>query len=183
MLGARLKQLREQSKETVAEVSGAVEIDSDVLAGFELGKDRPSEDILLLLISHFSTKDDEAITLWRLAGYDERVLQDRDTIRDYDDADDKQGAMVLPMDLRIVYTDMVHVLVNDFGLVMNFLQTSGVGNKPLAIARVGMSREHAQSVLEVLQKTLAQTEPKALPSPEAQSDTSDNAEASKQKSE
>jgi hypothetical protein len=70
--------------------------------------------------------------------------------------------MVLPGDVRIVYTDMLHVSVNDYGVVMNFLQGSGPKNPPLAIARVGMSREHAKSVLEVLQKTLAQSAPKLI---------------------
>ena len=76
----------------------------------------------------------------------------------------------MPMDLRVVYTDMVHVAVNDFGLVMNFMQTAGPANKPLAIARVGMSREHAKSVLEVLQRTLAQSEPRQLPAPKTKTD-------------
>ncbi len=72
--------------------------------------------------------------------------------------------MVLPADARIVYTDMVHVMVNNYGVIMNFMQTAGPGSQPLAVSRIGMSREHAQSVLEVLQKTLALHNPKKLPS-------------------
>ncbi|HET7827573.1 MAG TPA: helix-turn-helix transcriptional regulator, partial [Candidatus Saccharimonadales bacterium] len=68
-LGKRLKELRTRANESLAEVSGAVEIDVMELASFELGKDRPAEDVLLLLISHFGTKDDEAVKLWEMAGY------------------------------------------------------------------------------------------------------------------
>ena len=68
-LGQRLKALREQASESLAEASGAVEIDVRQLAGFELGQSRPSEEVLLLLVSHFGAKDDEAIHLWELAGY------------------------------------------------------------------------------------------------------------------
>ena len=77
--------------------------------------------------------------------------------------------MVLPIDSRIVYTDMLHVMINNYGVVMNFMQSSGVSNQPMAVARVGMSLEHARSVVEILQKTIDQaTAPvvsKALPAP------------------
>src|SRR5437868_7660233 len=68
-LGRYLKDLRVRANESLAEASGAVEIDVRELAGFELGKHRPSEDVLLLLISHFGAKDDEAVKLWEMAGY------------------------------------------------------------------------------------------------------------------
>jgi transcriptional regulator with XRE-family HTH domain len=59
-LGAILRHLRERNRESVAEVSGAVEIDETALGRIEAGSERPSEDILLLLISHFSVEDDKA---------------------------------------------------------------------------------------------------------------------------
>jgi DNA-binding XRE family transcriptional regulator len=161
-LGLSLKQMRVRRQESLAEVSGAVEIESDFLSAIESGAERPSEDVLALLISHFSVRDEIARRLWELAGYD--INSDAGT-DDVDSTAQQNAVMIMPMDLRIVYTDMVHVVVNDYGLVMNFMQTGGAGNKPLAIARVGMSREHARSVLDVLQKTLAQSEPKHLPAP------------------
>jgi len=48
--------LRENHRESAAEVSGAVEIDEKSLRRIEAGTERPSEDILLLLISHFALK-------------------------------------------------------------------------------------------------------------------------------
>src|SRR5689334_16151410 len=69
-LGKQLKTLRDRAKESLAEASGAVEIDARELAKYELGKARPNEDVLLLLISHFEAKDDEAVNLWEMAGYE-----------------------------------------------------------------------------------------------------------------
>jgi transcriptional regulator with XRE-family HTH domain len=60
-LGRRLKALREKANESLAEVSGAVEIDVRELASYELGQSRPNEEVLLMLISHFSAQDDEAV--------------------------------------------------------------------------------------------------------------------------
>lgn len=172
-LGARLKGMREGLRESLAEVAGSVEIEITDLTAIEQGTDRPAEDILLLLISHFAIKEDEATKLWELAGYEQS-----DTGVISMSADEmgtiKNAVMVMPVDARIAYTDMAHVIVNDHGVVMNFMQTGGPANQPLVISRLGMSREHAQSVLEILQKTLAQQEaetPKALPAPKATKDT------------
>jgi DNA-binding XRE family transcriptional regulator len=164
-LGNQLKRMRMGRKESLAEVSGAVEIDIDTLTHIEQGSVRPSEDILLLLISHFEIKEDEATKLWELAGYDQQQVPTSHMVND-DEGGVKPSVVVMPADARIVYTDMVHVMVNNYGVVMNFMQGAGPNNQPLAVARVGMSKEHARSVLEVLQKTLEQSEPKALPSPE-----------------
>lgn len=163
-LGLRLRRVREQSQESLAEVSGAVEIEQDALTEIEQGKLRPSEDILMLLISHFSLKEEEAERMWDLAGYDANADNSQQDQPGLGHQTPQQTIMVMPGDVRIVYTDMLHVAVNDYGVVMNFLQGSGPKNPPLAIARVGMSREHALSVLEVLQKTLTQATPKQLPS-------------------
>lgn len=150
----------------MAEVSGAVEIDLDQLSGIETGTVRPNEEILLLLISHFDLKDEEADKLWKLAGYEQQA--DTNT-----SANESQPAFVLsPEDLKIVYTDMIHISVNNYGVVMNFMQSGGTQNQPLAISRVGMSREHAESMLKLLQQSLSQQQ-KQLPPSRKQTETSD----------
>lgn len=160
-LGDQLKRLREKRHESLAEVSGAVEIEVDLLSAIEGGVKRPSEDILLLLISHFATKEDEATKLWELAGYDQDQLPVTHMVNGDEGA--VPSVMVMPADARIVYTDMIHVMVNKYGVVMNFMQESGPTSQPLAVSRIGMSKEHARSVLEILQKTLEGDKPKALP--------------------
>ena len=162
-LGSRLKTIRQKLQESVAEVSGAIEIDEAKLKRIEQGQERPSEDILLLLISHFGMREDEAANLWLLAGYDQPHSQNRDT----DDTMGRPTIMLMGIDPRVVYSDGVHISVNPSGVVMGFSQSGGPGNQPLAIARVGMSRDQARDVLRVLQEALYQYDhppkPKALP--------------------
>lgn len=155
-LGRRLQRMRISRQQSLAEVSGAVEIDVDQLSKIEQGSSRPNEDILLLLISHFEAKETEADSLWQLAGYD-----DKDSSADAAEQP-QQPVMIAPDDLKIVYTDMVHVMVNNYGVVMNFMQGGAPNGQPLAVSRIGMSREHALSVLELLQKTL-KSDVKQLP--------------------
>jgi transcriptional regulator with XRE-family HTH domain len=152
-LGKTLKDLRHRASESLAEASGAVEIDVRELASFELGKARPSEDVLLLLISHFGAKDDEAVKLWEMAGYGmEKIPASHMANTDSRAAAPDDAAKVL-------YTDIVDVMVNNYGVVMSFMQ-GGPKNSAHPVARIGMSREHAKSVLRILEITLSQTEKK-----------------------
>jgi len=169
--GLALKDLRTKHNKTCAEVSGAVEIDEQRLIDFEAGRHRPSEDILLLIIQHFDLADSDAKDLWRLAGYTEPLDDSKYFINDEsNDIPHSRTVMISQQDARIVYTDMIQVMVNNFGVIINFMQGAGAGSHPLAVSRVGMSKEHAKSVIEVLTKTLQQAEetdmkiaPKQLP--------------------
>lgn len=154
--------MRVKKQETLAEVSGAVEIDSDFLSEIERGLKRPGEDILLLLISYFGVNEDEAVKVWEMAGYS------KPEVRASANSDEMaQPVLVMPMDARIVYTDLAHVTTNKYGVTINFMQSDGIGDKPLAVARVGMSRAHAQKLLKVLEKSLRPKEQKLLPEPDS----------------
>jgi transcriptional regulator with XRE-family HTH domain len=153
-LGKKLKELRTQANETLAEAAGAVEIDVREMAGFELGQARPSEEVLLLLISHFGAKDEEAIKLWEMAGYGTAKIS-----ATHLGNNERSSYETAKPDKHILFTDTVDVIVNNYGVVMNFMQGGSPNASPSAVARVGMSREHAKSVLQILQVTLSQTDP------------------------
>ena len=145
-------------------MSGAVELEADIIARYEQGETRPSEDVLDLLIRHFDIEGEEADELWKLAGYGSEDADTADM-----SAMHTHMMMVFPADTRIVYTDTANITVNNYGVVMSFMQNGPGGQPPVAVSRVGMSLEHAKSVLEVLQTTLKQAEaskdqkPKLLP--------------------
>jgi hypothetical protein len=164
-LGKHLRYLREQSKQSVAEVSGAVEIDEHTLVRIEAGLERPAEDILLLLVSHFEMPNQEAIQLWELADYDGDVP---DQLRPSEEIlpTGKSVVMLLALDMRTVYTDGVDIDVNQSGLTMNFVQGSGQ-ERTMPVAKLGMSHEQAEQVLQKLQGALLKSKymrgPKVLP--------------------
>jgi transcriptional regulator with XRE-family HTH domain len=168
-LGIRLKTIRQKLQESVADVSGAVEIDESMLQRIEQGSERPSEDILLLLISHFGMRDDEAASLWQLAGYDPPHDHDHDLPDDL--KNDRNLVLVMAVDPRVMYSDNIQVQINPNGVVMNFSQASTSG-RPLTTARVGMSREQAYNVLRSLQETLNGSEPRELPATTASTEDS-----------
>ncbi|HVX23766.1 MAG TPA: helix-turn-helix transcriptional regulator [Candidatus Saccharimonadales bacterium] len=165
-LGVHLKYLREQAGQTLAEVSGAVEIDQNVLEQIETGQERPAEDVLLLLINYFDTPDREADQLWQLAGYDSEAIG---RINGSDDAV-KSVVLLLAQDLRAQYTDGIDISYNEAGVNLTFTQATGQ-DQTTPVARVGMSYEQAAQVSIALQRALLQARynrgPHALP-PESQ---------------
>lgn len=129
------------------ELCGAFELSPEVLDRLEQGAERPTEDLIEQIIEHFSLDDNQASTLWVLAGYsDERN-------------NDAPQAVLLPLsEAKAVYSDMVHVSVNNFGVVISFMQNVGAHNQPVVVSRLGMSKEHAKSVADVIYQTLNRAE-------------------------
>lgn len=159
-LGARLKFLREQWQQTINDVSGTLEIDESTLSAIEAGKTLPPIEVLDLFISHFLLTDDQADDLRELAD------TQRDNVTDaltsgIDDMLMKQIVMYLPTDNKVVYTDSMNVTVNNNGVTLQFMQQNPGNPQPAVVTRVGMSRDHAEKIIEVLQNTLTEHDNKA----------------------
>lgn len=166
-LGRHLKYVREQLQQSIDEVSGAVEIDSDTLEKIEAGQERPTEDILLLLISHYGVQEQQAVQLWELADYDEMAPEH---IRpDIDIPAGQKVVMLLALDTRTMYSDGVQIDINKAGVTMTFTQASGK-SEDSSVARVGMSTEQAEEVMRTLQRAMLEAKyggRKLLPPPES----------------
>lgn len=166
-LGARLKFLREQWQQSVEEVSGTLEIDEKMLRAYEAGKAAPPVDILDMLINHFLLTEDQAQDLRELAE-GPRDEADISAPGHLEDLLAKQVVMFLPIDNKVIYTDSMQATVTDTGVVLQFMQQTGNGQSA-PISKVGMSRKHAEKVIEVLQNTLKhhdESNRKRLPSPD-----------------
>lgn len=148
--------------ESLDEVSGAVEIDREQLQKIETGRELPSEDILLLLISHLDISEKDADVILEQAGYARAQAE----ISGMDEQIIKQTLMVIPMDNRVLYSDSVNISASPNGVVLDFLQTTN-NPQPATIGRIGMSLEHAQSMQKLLAEILSKTgrAPKMLDQP------------------
>lgn len=167
-MGRHLKYVREQLHQSVAEVSGAVEIDSDVLERIEAGRERPSEDILLLLISHYGVEDQQAVQLWELAEYDAAAPEQLRP--DVEIPAGQKVVMLLALDTRTMYSDGIEVEVDKAGVTLTFTQASGKSQKA-PVARVGMSVDQAHEVMRAMQRAMLEAKygtAKLLPPPKSQ---------------
>lgn len=171
-LGAKLKHFRTQWNQTVEEVSSTLEIDQKTLLAIEAGQTIPSETVLEMFISHFLLTDEQADEIRDIA--DNYKLQASEGLASgIEEMLMKQIVMYAPPEGKILYTDSMQATVNKSGVVLQFMQgTSGQGqkNQQIMVSRVGMSREHAERVIEVLRTTLDQhyrsQGTKSLPSPD-----------------
>ncbi len=151
-LGQVIRSHRLAAAESIEDLSGAVEVDPKFITDLEKGAQQPPEEILALIINHLELEDKEADELWQLAGYKIDSQTEGATVTKTDD--DKDRNITIPEDLPILYTDMVNVVSNKYGVVFNFVQGVGPNGSPIVVSRVGMSHDHAKSVLSVLQKSL-----------------------------
>lgn len=152
-LGKHLKFVREQAKKSLAEVSGAVEIDERHLERIEAGIERPDEEILMLLINHFGLKDREAVQLWESAHYESDMPDEIRIDNDSSHLAGKTMVMLLALDSRTVYSDGAEVVVNPAGVTINFTQNVP-GNQQNIVSRVGMSHQQAEAVIKSVQTAL-----------------------------
>lgn len=60
--------------------------------------------------------------------------------------------------VQILYTDSVLITSNNFGIVLNVAQSIDDKNQQI-VARIGMSKDHAKALFEVLGKHLAMITP------------------------
>lgn len=169
--GKALHSLRRKYHTTKREVCSALEINEEFLTRLELGNERPSEEIVEQMISLFSLNDQLADNLWVLAGYPPTSLDELTTV---------QIAQMPLSELKVTYTDMVHISVNNFGVTLNFMQNSGPTSQPMVVSRLGMSKEHAKSVADIIYKTLDASEkqrtsakklPLGLPAPKTDTES------------
>ena len=165
-LGKHLRYLREQHRESIAEVSGAVEIEETSLARIEAGHERPAEEILMLLISHFDMQDQEAVQLWELAGYDANASSRPEDILQDSMAQGKPVVVLFGLDARTMYTDIAQITGDAAGITMKFGQLNSKKQQQ-HVANLGMSYEQAEAVLKQLQNALLygrqSQKPKQLP--------------------
>jgi hypothetical protein len=107
-------------------------------------------------------RDDEAASLWQLAGYDQpRNHHDHD-FGDDNGNNSRSAVLVMAVDPRIIYSDGVQVTASNNGVTVSFSQSSGTPSS-LTTARIGMSREQAYAVIRTLQDALSRSEPRQLP--------------------
>ena len=147
-LGQKLRNYRKSHRESLAEVSGAVEIDEHILERYEAGIDRPDEEILNLLINHYRLEDIRAGELWELAGYSIEHINDQ-VVMDEIMTAAKQVIMVFASDGRAPYTDGIHIDCNKQGMHMSFTQSTP-NNKAVTVARLGMSYEQAEEISKAI---------------------------------
>ena len=181
MLGKCLKTMRQRLQESLGETSGAVEIDVEQLDRFERGAEVPSEDVLMLLISHFGVDDDDAVELWELAGYDGMVSFDSFDPSEHPGHPDQgphrsgrrpEGAaedpgrhglpvMLLALDNRVLYSNGVDLMADDAGIVLNFMQNNvdvtsqhTPNGQRFAVSRIGMSFDQAEQLAAIIQRAI-----------------------------
>ncbi len=88
-----------------------------------------------------------------MAGYDKAHDHDDDGVTESRGTSRTQAMMIM-IDPRVMYSDAAEITANKQGVVVNFSQTAGVGDKPLTVSRIGMSYQQAKMLMGLLHQVL-----------------------------
>lgn len=68
----------------------------------------------------------------------------------------KMNVNIDPARTPVLYTDAIRITANENGVVLTFAQQLDVTNQLFTVGRIGMSKEHAQKLVDHLTQVLKQ---------------------------
>lgn len=164
-LGAILRDVRTSRHEKLVIVAESIGIDKTYLSKIENGHVKPSREILGKLVGYYEISDSMAAELYTRAGFnDTHFLIGKNKRKEEKEMENKSVPTIgdpntlqvnVPNSEPVLYSDSVFVTTNDFGVVFDFAQILGSTNKHNVVARIGMSKDHAEALLKVLQDKLS----------------------------
>jgi transcriptional regulator with XRE-family HTH domain len=164
--GDEIRKIRKESGQTLADTAAAINVDRSHLTKIELGQDRPSEQLFMSLMAHFSIDRVTAQRLWSLAGFTGEFVT-AEHFGGKEKRMDENSIVPVPQAQAAnvnfdpakptLYTDSIFINSSDFGLVVDFARRLGP-EQHFVVSSVGMSFEHAKKLLEVLNDHLQKHE-------------------------
>lgn len=150
-LGTKLREYRKKLDIGIKGVSRSLEINYSYLSKLETGTERPSRDLLNKIIFNYGLQKEQAIELFNLAGYRGGVI----AVTNEAEKKQKETPQVeIPVGSQTLYSDVVNITVTPHGFVLNFAQQLGPTNQYVIVSRIGMSKEHVESLIKVLKGLL-----------------------------
>lgn len=163
-LGSVIKKHREQKGASIAQAALSIGIDRTYLSKIEHGHETPPPNVFNSILNYLDVDRFTALKIAKVAGY--QTVVHFSSNRDYDGkgvikmqneqsnvpADAKQVNM--PGNVPVLYTDSIFVNGSKWGVVLDIAQNVGPTNQQNVVARIGMSREHAEALVDVLAKQL-----------------------------
>jgi DNA-binding XRE family transcriptional regulator len=167
ILGSEIRKLRTEAGETLGQTAEALKVDRSHLNKIELGKYKPSEELLNRIIAHFSVKGNKVHQLRQMAGFEpawqvvtgQGRKEEGNAMQEQSIKQPQPPAQVSmdPSRIQILYTDSIFVSSSEYGLVLNVAQRAD-GQHHHVVARVGMSFDHAKKLLAVMNDHLQKYE-------------------------
>lgn len=158
-LAKQIRQLRLSSDLTLEQLAEKVNVHWTFLSKIEKGTRKPNVKLIKSLAKVFSLDEQEYQTLIHQLSQDLRKGVNY-KMEDENAANQNQKVLNLnvPQSLAVLYSDSAVVNSNAHGIVLSFAQILGNTNTHNVVARVGISLQHAKSLLKALSKEVTNAE-------------------------
>lgn len=161
-LGLEIRRLREKAGLSLVEAAKAIGITRSHLNKIELDQSRPSQKKLKLILDYFGVDPSGSEILKQLASRRANKVTTKETqMNNKVDANSQKATTSVAIDPNakpVLYSESVFIQSSDFGLTMDFAQRVGLSDQQFVVARIGMSFEHANKMIEVINDQLQKHE-------------------------
>ena len=162
--GKQIKLYRENNQESLSQAGTVLGIDKTYLSKLENGHIQVSKGLLAKLVDHYSLSKTQAEDLFNNAGYgseDVSMISEGEGVKRMENkipsavkSNENSAEVNVPVSIQVLYSDAIFVSLNRFGAVLDFAQRLGSTNKHNVVSRIGMSYEHLEEFIKVLEEQL-----------------------------
>lgn len=160
--GRKIRAYRVSKDKSLSDVASSLGIDRTYLSKLENGHLQPSKKLLEKIIQYYDLNKSESSELYKAVGYGEKginmniegegVTRMEDKIPGSEIAKDSGAEVNVPANMPVLYTDSIFITSNPYGTTIDFATRLGTTNKHQVVARIGMSTQHLEKFIEILQK-------------------------------
>lgn len=160
-----LQTKRAQVGLSLRELSKQTGIDTAILNKIENGLRVPTEQQISQLKSALKLSDSEVRALENLRNVRETHIPissddltkfnnegGDNAMPDFTQVSPKNPELQInvPADVKVLYSDAIFFTINDYGIVLDFAQSMGTTNQRNVVTRIGLSKKHAQDLINKL---------------------------------
>lgn len=158
-IGKAIRLYRTRNNDTLSNLAEYLGIDIGNLSKIETGKRKAPEQVLHKIAERYRLNPLEKNDLYISSGYPH--YKEVNYLYMEQNQNAQQVNVQVPGNLPVLFSDVAGVTSSPFGLVFDFGQRVGSTNQVNVVARVGVSKEHAEALLKVLADKLREMQLKS----------------------
>jgi transcriptional regulator with XRE-family HTH domain len=155
-----LTRYREREDKTITEMARSIDSNRSYLSRLENGHEkRPSKDLILRIADFLSLSEEERAKLLNTVGkgltpQTASLISQRKEVVGNMETNNKKINIDIPSNVSVLFSDAAIISSSANGLTITFAQNIHENNFK-AVSRIGVSIEHAEKLIDALEKEIA----------------------------
>lgn len=149
-VGKKIREFRMRNNDTLVELAKFLNMDVGNLSKVETGKRGLPPETLNKIADKYKLSPDDRTQLFVASGYSRGGEGVYKNMNQEENRQVKTQNFNVPNNLPVLFSDSIGLTSSKFGLVFDFGQRVGPTDQVNIVARIGLSKEHAEALIQVL---------------------------------